>query len=327
MLKLKIKDYSRKGVVLFFCVLLTGLILRLSALKQSATDFELSQLYFSRHLDQVFFLDSQTPLYYLFSVIPDSVSSLRVMMILLSLGIAGFCSYLIMQNRSMLQGLMFFTAWWLWPVNLISFDLLPTVCLLVLVLWNLKPTMKPLSWWMLLSFLQLFHPLILVLLWGLTVSDFFRKKINASELRFIFSTSLAGLIYLGAKLGTFGLENAKVDLPSMHFFLFLLPLCYLIFQKREASLQQLYGLILVFFLYDSFALKPWITYPGDDEAVAAFKSYTAELYERPLVICATISQQDYYFKFRQNCQNEVLKHQLAKSDFTILISLLLVQIY
>jgi hypothetical protein len=313
MLNLKIKDYSRKGVVLFFCVLVVGLILRLMAIQQSATASEIAQWYFSRHLDQVFFLDSQTPVYYL--VFHPSVTSLRVMIMLINFGIVGLCSWWMMLKRSFIQGLLLFSFWWLWPLHLISFELLPVMCLLVLVLWHLKPTLRPFIWWSVLSFVQSFHPFTVILVWALVGYEFLRKRVSISELRFVVSSSLPVLIYLGVKLGTFGFENFKTDVPSLHFLLFLLPLCFLVFQKRQATYQQLNGLLVVFVLYDLLVLKPWITYAGDDESVAAFKTYTSELYERPVVICATMPQQDYYFKLKHDCQFEVLKHQLAKSEF------------
>jgi hypothetical protein len=313
MLNLKIKDYSRKGVVLFFCVLVVGLVLRILSIQQSATASEIAQLYFSQHLDQVFFLDSQTPFYYL--LFPSTVTILRVKIMLLSLLIVVACTYWLMQKRSFIQGLLFFSVWWLWPVNLISFELLPSVCLLILVLWHVRPNLKPWMWWSVLSLAQGFHPLIMVLVWSLLLYEFMRKTISGSVLRFVLSSSLPVVIYLGAKLGTFGFENFKTDLPSLHFLLFLFPLCFLVFQKRMATYQQLYGLLGVFVVYNLLVLKPWITYPGDDEAVAAFRAYTSELYERPVVICATIAQQDYYFKRKADCQFEVLKHQLAKQGF------------
>lgn len=313
MLNLKIKDYSRKGVVLFFCVLMVGIVLRVLSLHQSATSPEIAQLYFSHHLDQVFFLDSQTPVYYLLN--SPSISILRILQLLLSLGIVCTCLVWLIQKRSLIQGLLLFSLWWLWPVNLISFDLLPVISLLVMVLWYVKPSLKPWVWWLVLFLTQSFHPFILLLVWSLSFFEYYRKRMNGSELRFIISSSLPVLIYLGAKFWTFGLQNFKLDVPSLHFLFFLLPLCFLVFQKREASYQQLYGLLIVFVLYDVLVVKPWVKFPGDDEAVAEFKTYTSELYERPVVICATIPQQDYYFKLKHDCQFEVLKHQLAKQEF------------
>lgn len=313
MLDLKIKDYSRRGVVLFFCVLVVGLVLRVLSIHQSATATEIANLYFSHNLNQVFFLDSHTPVYYF--IFAKSITFLRVMMMLFSLSLIGICSYWLIQKRSLIQGLLFFSVWWLWPVNLMSFELLPAMCLLVLVLWYVKPSLKPWVWWPVLCFVQCFHPFIFILVWGLSFFEYSRKRMSGSELRFIISSSLPVLIYLGAKFWTFGFQNFKTDVPSLHFMLFLLPLCFLVFQKREATYQQLYGLLAVFVLYDVLVLKPWIKFPGDDEAVADFKGHTSELYERPVVICATIPQQDYYFKLKHDCQFEVLKHQLAKQEF------------
>lgn len=312
------KDYSRKGVVLFFCVFALGIALRLiSAFYQSANLNHIAQIYYSQHLDQVFFLDSQTPFHYIVSSLVDggSLQLVRFMTLLFEGLILSWCLIFVQQKKSHERAFMLFTASWLWPVNITSFELLPSLTLLIIVLWHVRPPLKPIAWWGILALIQLFQPVTLVFVLIFILADLIRKELSASQARFLVSTSLPVIIYYAVKLGTFGLANWKFPWPSLHYLIFLLPLCYLIFQKREVSVKAILGVLVVFLVYDFTILKPWITYPGDDEAVAAFKTYTAELYERPVVICATIPQQDYYFKLKQDCQFEVLKHQLAKQEF------------
>lgn len=309
MLNQKIEDHSRKGVVLFFCVLVLGIVLRVFSLGGSATILEVDQLFYSRHLDQVFFNDSQTPVHYLFSPLSGSVTSIRVIFIVMNLMLVLMSSYLLMVKKSMSSGLMLFVSWWLWPLNVMRFDLVPSVMLLILVWWHSKVSLKPWCEWVCLAFIQLFVPLSFLLIWVLNI------KTGPMRLKFILSTTLPVSVYYVSKFGVFGFTNFSFPVPDLQFLIFLLPLSYLVFQKTSVKSEAIYGLLVVFLLYHGLILKPWNHHPGDDQAVASFKAYTAELYERPVIICATIPQQDYYFKQKQNCQNHVLKHQLEKTDF------------
>lgn len=309
MLNLKIKDYSRKGVVLFFCVFVVGIVLRVFNLGSSATILEVDQLFFSHHLDQVFFNDSQTPVHYLFSLLSGSVSSIRVIFIILNLGLLFMSTYLLTVKKSMSSGLMLFVSWWLWPLNVMSFDLIPMLMLLILVWWHSQVILKPWIEWVSLSLIQLFVPLSFLMIWILNI------KTGSMRLKFVLSTTLPMFVYYTSKLGVFGFSNFSFPVPDLQFLIFLLPLWYLVFQKKQVKTEAIYGLLAVFLLYHGLILKPWNHQPGDDEAVADFKTYTEGLYERPVIICASLSQQDYYFKQKQNCQNHVLKHQLEKTDF------------
>ena len=318
MLNLKIKDYSRKGVVLFFCVFVVGVTLRfLNDNYQSANAYQIAHLYFSQHLDQIFFLDQQTPLRYLFLSLglTKNLEAIRNLLSGLEFALIFSATMFIGRARSARLALLFFATWYLWPVNISSLELLAPSVMLIITLWVIKPEIKPVSWWLLLGSVQLLEPLTLLLVLPLVVLEFKRKTVSGNQLRFLLSTSLPVVIYYLAKLSVLGLENIFYPIPSLHFIFFVLPLSYLIFQKWQVSASAIMGIISVLLLYDLLVLRPWVTIPGDDQAVADFKAYTAELYERPVVICATIAQQDYYFKLKHDCQFEVLKHQLAKQEF------------
>lgn len=205
------KDLSFIGGVLFLSTLFLGLVFRIIGLHDiSAWGDEVASWYYARHLSEVFFGESHTPVYYFlckiwYWIFPATILSLRYFTIVLSLIVVALTCAWVGKKKDPRTGLVLFVLWWLWPSMVIyarqarHYSLYLDLSILVLVMWEFRKDLNKYVFWSVLAFYQSIHPLAALAVSFLAAWDFFKNK-DWKEAFFKLSSVLPVALYYLARL-------------------------------------------------------------------------------------------------------------------------------
>lgn len=228
------KDLSFTGGVLFLVSLIFGLIFRYTGLADiSSWSDEVATWYYAQNLGSIFQSDSHTPLYYFIckiwiSIFPDTIFSLRLLSIFLSLLILSVSCLLIGRKSGIKSALIVFSSWWLWPSMVIQsrqarhYSFYLDMTLLILVMWDQKKNISQWIFWGALVIYQLIHPLAVIPVVFLCLWDLVKER-KTKVFLFELSSMVPVALYYLSKFYFLGQEKVEshiswISSDTFHFF-------------------------------------------------------------------------------------------------------------
>lgn len=229
------QDYSASGVALIFSVIIFGFLFRLLGLSDaSAWGDEIASLFYANNLGDIFYHESHTPLYYFICkiwmlIFGESIVALRYLFVLLSAFLLFISGMLLLRKKETGFLLLFITLWWLWPTDIIfsrqarHYGLYAELSFFYLIFWRYKDDFSSGLTFVIGSFVQFFHPFMLVPVLFLAIFDFLRKQLSRKKLMVVLSSGLPVLIYYLARFSLFGFQKvmSNIDWIRLGFVQFL----------------------------------------------------------------------------------------------------------
>lgn len=209
------KQLTSFGILILVITFFLGLAFRVVGLENiSAWEDEVASWYFARHLGEVFYGESHTPVYYFLCKVwgdffSSSILSLRYFSVLSSVAIVCGTSFWVARKKEATIGLLLFVLWWLWPTMIMysrqarNYSLYADLTILILVMWDFRHSTNKFFIWFLLCLYQSIQPIAAIPVAFIVFWDLIKQK-NFKRSCFYLSSSLPVVFYYLARLADQG---------------------------------------------------------------------------------------------------------------------------